>query len=152
LDGEYYLSNEENQAKSEIHNLLNKLHQLNEEFIQESAKIESICHDHFSELRRQIDIHREQLKAKIDEIALDMIKKAKKQESEFYQNLKEIQQMKFFNFEDEKLNLDEIFKKVDLNIDQVKQLKLENEIGIKSLQAKMVDLNGLKVEIKKMQF
>jgi hypothetical protein len=103
-------------------------------------------------LRRQIDIHREELKAKIDEIALGMIEKAKKQESEFYQDLKETHRIKDFNFEDEKQNLDEIFRNVDLTFDQIKQLKLDSEIGIKSLQAKMIDLNGLKVEIEKCNF
>ena len=59
---------------------------------------------------------------------------------------------KGFNFEDEKLNLDEIFRNVDLTFDQIKQLKLDSEIGINSLQEKMIDLNGLKVEIEKCNF
>ena len=37
-----------------------------------------------------------------------------------------------------------MFRKVNLSIDQVKILKLENEIEIKSLQSKMSKLNRLK--------
>ena len=55
LDSEQHLSNEEIHVKSEINNLLNTLHQLNEEFTQNREKVELNCHEHFSELKRQID-------------------------------------------------------------------------------------------------
>ena len=38
--------------------------------------------DHFKEVRRQIDIHRETLKAKIDEIALKIIDQINEREKE----------------------------------------------------------------------
>jgi hypothetical protein len=60
--------------------------------------------------------------------------------------------MKVFNFEDEKENLEEMFRKVDLSIDEVNRIKVANEIEIKSLQSKMVDLNQLKDDIKTCKF
>ena len=73
VNHEQHLSDEEKQVKSEILILLNKFHQLNEELLENRQEAEFNCHEHFSELKRQIDIHREQLKSKVDEIALEMI-------------------------------------------------------------------------------
>ena len=69
---------------------MNRFLELNHELTQNRQEAASICHEHFSELKRQIYIRREELKAKIDEIALRMIEKANQQENEFYQNLKEV--------------------------------------------------------------
>ena len=46
-----------------------------------------------------MDIRGEELKARIDEIAIGMIENANKKENEFYQKLKEIQQLKACKFE-----------------------------------------------------
>ncbi len=78
---EHFLNDEEKSLKSKLIESLSALNRLNQEF--ESAKetfrhfdVES--HEHFQEIRRQIDIHRESDKynagrTQIDSIALDMI-------------------------------------------------------------------------------
>ena len=76
LEAELNLRNEEKQVKGEINVLLNRFRELNNELAQNRQEAASICHENFSELKRQIDIRREELKAKIDEIALSMIEKA----------------------------------------------------------------------------
>ena len=79
LDGGDFLSNEEKELKSQIHKLLNEYEMLYDQFIQNKNEInatELYIYEHFSELKRQIDIHREELKIKIDDIALEMTHKA----------------------------------------------------------------------------
>ena len=69
LDGGDFLSNEEKELKSQIHKLLNEYEMLYDQFIQNKNEInatELYIYEHFSELKRQIDIHREELKIKID--------------------------------------------------------------------------------------
>jgi hypothetical protein len=44
------------------------------------------CHEHFAEIK-QIDLQREELKAKIDEIAMEMINKTKETEEIYRQRL-----------------------------------------------------------------
>ncbi len=39
----------------------------------EKTSLELECYEHFQEIRRKIDLHREKLKEKIDKLALDMI-------------------------------------------------------------------------------
>ncbi len=63
LDAELHLSNCEKLMKRDIHVLFNKLQNLKDEFSQ-NKEVELNCHEHFSELKRQIDVRREELKAK----------------------------------------------------------------------------------------
>ena len=68
--------------------------------------------------------------SKIDEIALVMIQKVSAKEIEFYQNLEEIKKMKSFSFEHEKENFEELFRKINISIDEVNRIKLANKIEI----------------------
>ena len=77
LEHQRYLTDEEKSFRRSIEKSIEMLHQLNEEFQQFKAKLELTCHEHFNEIRRQIDLHCEQLKEKIDNIREEMIAKTK---------------------------------------------------------------------------
>ena len=49
-----------------------------------------ICHEHFAEIKRQIDLQREELKVKIDDIAAEMMNKIKETEIIYRQNFFDI--------------------------------------------------------------
>jgi len=54
--------------------------------IKNKSQLESDVFDHFQEMRFQIDEHREKLKEKIDDIALDVINETKKYENNSFKN------------------------------------------------------------------
>ena len=96
---------------------------LYDHFIQNKNEInatELYIYEHFSELKRQIDIHREELKIKIDDIALEMTDKAKLNEEDFCKELNLIQQEKMVSEREDK---DEFFRGLTLE----KNLKLKKE-------------------------
>ena len=47
------------------------------------------CYNHFQEVRRQIDLHREKLKEKIDDIYMNMIEETKVFETSYLKSLNE---------------------------------------------------------------
>ena len=63
-----------------------------EKFISSKDKLKLVCHEHFQEMRRQLDLHRESFKEKIDDIYLEMIDQTKEFETSY------------LNIVDEKLN------------------------------------------------
>jgi hypothetical protein len=77
------LSEEEMSLKRELEASARKFVQYYEELVQTRNKIESDVFDYFQEMRFQIDEHREELKRKIDEIALEMIDKLEKNEETY---------------------------------------------------------------------
>ncbi len=77
-------------------------------------------YDHFQEMRFKIDEQREELKMKIDDIALAMIDKIKKSEAMFLNNLKKKFQANFSSFEKSKPLVDELNEIVELFIITIK--------------------------------
>ena len=50
-------------------------------------KLDLECHNHFQEIRFQLDQHIEELKEKIDDIYMEMIEKTKEFEKSYLKNL-----------------------------------------------------------------
>ena len=80
LEKEVHLSDEEKTLKNSVEELIRQLERLHIDFETTQRSFEVFSDDHFSEIRRQIDLQRETLKEKIDEIALKMIDQTKANE------------------------------------------------------------------------
>ena len=62
------------------------------QFEMNKISLDSDCHNHFQEIQRQIDLHREKLIEKIDIIYMEMIDGTKECERSFMKSLNENQQ------------------------------------------------------------
>ena len=152
LDAEGHFSPEEKAAKSELQKLLNEFQQLFDQIQQEQTEFEVSSYDHFAEIKRTLDLQREELKHKIDEIYLAMIKQIEKHEAFYKQKLEETRYFQEFNAERENKNLDDEFHKVDLTIQRVQQLQSKYEADIKELHDKMTHLQLVSQQMKKCSF
>jgi WD40 repeat protein len=152
LEAEHHLSNQEKEAKKEIHDKINQFHQLYDQFIDNSKNFDLICHEHFAEIQRLIDIQREELKAQIDEIALDMIKKTIETEQIYRNKFAEIQNIQEFDFEMERNSLENDFRSIHLKIESIQALKVKNEEGIKHLLVKINALKSINNKLRNCEF
>ena len=152
LGAEDYLSQDEKRMKSEINDLLVQFQELSSRFSEERDTFELNSHKKFAEIKRLIDIQREELKAKIDEIALAMIKKIEDYEAVSKKKLSETRLFKEFKLEEEKENLDAEFRKFELNIEHAKQLKTENEAKIQDLQSRIDEFGQMTSQIQACSF
>ena len=75
LVSECYLTDEEKQLKHSSEATIQHLEELLFNLKQKHSELELISFDHFSEVRRQIDLQREEFKNNIDHIALQTINK-----------------------------------------------------------------------------
>ena len=66
-----------------------QIHFLNDDLKRAKTSLELECHEHFQEIRRKIDLHREKLKQKIDTIALNLIEQTNDIEAAFMNGLKD---------------------------------------------------------------
>ena len=83
LAKDLHLSDEEKKLKDSIQAKIQQLEELWSDLKLKHSDLERISFDHFSEVRRQIDLQRENLKQKIDEIALKMIDQVNEREKEY---------------------------------------------------------------------
>jgi hypothetical protein len=89
IESQSYLNEEESSLKLDIEVSIRKFFEFFDEFHQKKTKFESDVFEQFHEIRFQIDEHREELKEKIDVIALAMIDTTKKFEEIYLKNLRE---------------------------------------------------------------
>jgi hypothetical protein len=87
IESQPYLSEEEKSLKHELEVSVRKFFDHYDSFVQNKSKPESDVFDHFQEMRFQVDEHREELKKRIDDIALEMIDKIKKHEEAYLKSL-----------------------------------------------------------------
>ncbi len=86
LDNQSYLSKDEMSLKRKIEETIEKFFQFYDQIVQNRNNLESDLFDHFQEIRFQIDEHREEAKKRIDDIALAMIDRTKKNEEIYLKN------------------------------------------------------------------
>ena len=68
------------------------------------------CFEHFQEIRRKIDLQREELKNEIDKVALAMIDRTKEFEVSFMKRLEPNKEITLEQTEDFKKQIDEAFR------------------------------------------
>jgi hypothetical protein len=83
----HYLNAEKKSIKQKLEESIRVFFKNVEEFQMGKTKLDLECHNHFQELRFQIELHREKLKEKIENIALEMIDKTKIFEATYLKSL-----------------------------------------------------------------
>ena len=125
-----------------------------EQFSLSKNGLNSDCHNHFQEVRRQLDIHREKLKEKVDDIYLEMIEKTKEFEATFLKSLNEKLKTPFkymetkLTIEDELKIIDEKFRNPNLLIKSIKEIHLKQQEAIETIQSKLNEMNKLRDYLK----
>ena len=81
-----------------------------------------------------------------------MINKTKETEEIYRKKQKEFQSIREFDIEMEKQDLEDHFRKVDLSIESIQELKVKHEENFRILQAKLNDLKWMKLRMKNCDF
>ena len=110
---------------------------MNEEFISSKNGLDLNCHNHFQEIRFQLDQHREELKEKIDNIYMEMIEKTKAYEASYLNG-----------FKDDLKKLEKTFRNPNLLIKEIKEIQLKQENGIKSIRLKLNEISLIREHLK----
>ena len=136
------MSVKEKSVKRSIEKLFLQLEHRQEQVNSSQAREEIRCHEHFSDTTRQIDIHREKLKEKIDDLALKMIDQTEEKKTTFSEKLNLIEKTDF-NFQKINQTLMKEFRNPNLIIDKIEQIKNEYEPKFDEFLAKYEKLISL---------
>jgi hypothetical protein len=151
IESHSHLSKDEKSLKHELEVSIGKFFEFYDEYVQNRNKSESDIFNHFQELRSQIDQHREELKKRIDDIALAMIDQTKKYEKVYLNDLKE----KFSSFDDsqslenEMNEIEELFRNPNLLIQSIKEMQQKQEDSLKDIQLKLNEMSKIKDDLMK---
>jgi hypothetical protein len=143
IENERYLSDEEKCLKKQIEDSLRDFLNLNEQLQDVKNSFDLDCHNHFQEIRRKIDVQREELKDQIDKISLAMIEQTKEMEQKCSKSLIEFKG-EIFDFDNEQKILNETFRDVNLSAESVKKLQSKQNETMASIKSKINEINQLK--------
>ena len=138
----FHLSVEEISLKQQIEQKIAEFYQLYDELREKNSLLERVVTDHFVELRRNIDIRREEAKSRIDALYLEMIDLTKQTEAQYMGHLKKqdkkaLSRSENDSLEEEGEKLDEMFRDPNLCIENVKAIKTKHEKEIGELKDKL---------------
>jgi hypothetical protein len=149
LDDHGYLNDEEISLKKKIEDSIRTLFQMYELFTLNKTNRDLDVHNHFQEIRRNIDLHRETLKEKIDYIYMDLIEKTKKFEAAYLKSLEEHLEASLKSFEMTSLEqslkeTEETFRDPNLLIDSIREMLRQQEETIVRLTLKLNEQSQVK--------
>ena len=153
INEQIFLSDEELCFKKKLEESIKLFYQMHDEFISSKNQLYLDCHNHFHELRFQIDEHREKLKAKIDEIYMEMIEETKKYETLNLKNLNEkfeiflkSNQIKTIS-EDLKV-IEETFRDPQILITTIEEMHFKQQEAIANIQSNLNEIIQIKKDLK----
>ena len=147
------LNDEEKALKKKIEESIKVFLEMYEDFNLNKTQLDVDCHNHFQELRFQLNMHREKLKEKIDDIYMDMIDKTKEFESSYLKSFNEkltasFKSLELKSVDDHLKDLEETFCNPNLLIESIQTIQIKQQTAEKSIQSKMNELNQIKVNLK----
>jgi hypothetical protein len=149
LDEHVYFSDEEISLKKQIEDSIRKFFQMYEEFCLNKTNRDLDVHNHFQEIRRNIDLHREKLKEKVDDIYMEMIDKSKKFEAAYLKSLEDKLEASLKSFETKSLEqslkeTEETFRNPNLLIESIREMQRQQEEAIEELILKLDEQSQVK--------
>jgi WD40 repeat protein len=153
IDSDIHLTTSEREHKFSLNSLFEKMFELFDDFNLKFNEFEYFNHEHFAEIERQIEIRRERLKIKIDEISEEMLNKAKEKKCKFIEISKSnsINELKE-RIEREKIETLEQFRLLDFSIQAIQDIQIQQENNLKELQEKLDKFDEIKTEVKNVGF
>jgi hypothetical protein len=144
-----YLSGEEFEFKNKIQDSIRKFFETYEEFYLNKTRIDLDVLNHFQEIRRNIDLHREKLKEKIDDIYMEMIEMTKKLEAAYLKSLEDKLEASLKSFETKSLKqslneTDESFRNPNVLIESIREMQRQQEEAIAILKCKLYEQSHVK--------
>jgi hypothetical protein len=146
IESQSYLSGEEISLKKELRASIRLFFEYYDEFNQKKTQLESDVFDHFQEMRFKIDEHREELKKRIDDIALAMIDETWKHQEKYLRDLKEkLSSINHCKSLEHDLNkIEETFRHPNLIIETIKEMQKIQAESLRDIQFNLNQMNQVK--------
>ena len=154
LDHQIHLSDAEKSLKQNIEESIQLFYKMYDEYALIKSGLDFDCHEHFQEMRFQIDEHREKFKEKIDDIYMEMIEQTKEFEATYLKSLKKnletlsINSFELNAYDDDLKEVEETFRDPNLRIESIQEVQRTKQDAIEIIQAKLSQLNQIKYDLK----
>ena len=144
VEKEFYLSEDEKKIKLAVEELIQTLEEIQFDLKQKHSELIRKSADHFSEIRRLIDVQREELKAKIDEIALKLIDETNEKEKAYNSKIEEsLLNATRIDIEQSRYKVANEFRNPMLLVEEAKRMQNEQQQKVNEFQARKKEIESL---------
>jgi hypothetical protein len=144
LDDKCHLNEDEKSLKQKIEESIRMFHEMCNEFETNKNILDSDCYNHFQEIRRQIDLHREKLIEKIDNIYMEMINRTKAVEASFMKSLNEKLIKTPKSVEEDLEELETTFRNPNILLETLNEMLERQEKTLEDIKLKVNEVNQKK--------
>ncbi len=144
-----HLLDEEKELKNDLTRLIDDLEMLIDDFKLKLREFTLLHSDHFAEIRRNIDIRRETLIMKINQISQIMIARVEEKEESLMKNIPKLNGLITNN---ERIKLLDIFRSPTLPVKEIEDFKNEHTSKINDMITKSKILEQMKLDIQNYKF
>jgi hypothetical protein len=153
LENKIYFNEEEIFLKHKIEESIKHFYEMQDKFTLNRNQLDLDSHNHFQEIRFQLDMHREKLKEKIDDIYMEMIEKTKEMEASYLKSFDEKFSLSFKAFDFKSLDEDlkafeEKLRDPQLLIESIREMNLKQQKTIESMQFQLNEMSQVKMLLK----
>ena len=153
INDQMFLNDKEISLKQQIEESFRVFYQMYDTFSLSKTKLDLDCHEHFQGIRFQLDMHREKLKEKIDDIYMEMIDKTKKYETNYLKSLNEklvasLKQFEIHSIGEDLIEVAETFRDPQLLIKTIEEMNLKQQEAIATIQSNLNIMNQVKDDLK----
>ncbi len=154
IEKDGHLSEDEKLIKKSIEEIPVEYERIVNEIETKEKEFELIRFDHFADLRRSIDLRRENLKLSIDKIADELIDEAKILEENYKKKIAENNKIKYDTEEIESENeeLLKLFRNPNVLLSSLEKSKAKLELKVKDVREKLKKFQEFKDELKVYKF
>ena len=154
IEKDAHLSEEEKVLKKSIRQSPLDYERLVEEIETKEKEFEIKRYEHFSEIRRNIDLRRENLKLRIDKIAEELIDEAKVMEDIYKKKIIENNKIRLSKeeFASESEELIKLFRNPNMVLNALESNKVKLDFKIKDLEEKLKTFIKIRGELKNYKF
>jgi hypothetical protein len=150
-----FLSDEEKDLKKSLERSLQDFFKLSENYHHAKNALDLKTYEHFQEIRFQLDLRREKLIEKIDEVYLNMIEQTKKIEASFSNNsLKNLENIDILKtshsstLKEEIEELNESFRDTNLSTNKIKEKYKKHQEANAKIKSKLNEMSQIEEHLK----
>jgi len=148
-----HLSEDELKRKNAFRLIYEQLDEMFDDFNVKVNEFEYFTHEHFAELECQIELRRENLKIRVDDLSQELLEMVREKRKLFVAKSKRIDVDDLRKLhEREECEMNEHFLQLEISLDTLRMLENQQNFQIKEIETRINSFEQLKNQVEKIEF
>jgi hypothetical protein len=149
----FHLNESEFKWKKAFHLIYEQIEEMLDDFNLKANEFEYFTHEHFADIECQIELRRENLKIRIDDLSQELLEIAREKKQLFVNKSKQIHVDDLKKIHEKEHNHTyEIFRQLEISLDTIRSIEMQQTFLINEIEKRMNSFEKLKSQVEKIEF